>query len=229
MTEIEETPVRKKKRSENYVDGKRFFEAIRDYKLLVKTAAAEGKKKPKIPEYIGECIYKIASNLIRSYKFNGKYSFEDQMISDACLQCIEYLDTFDPERSSSAFSFFTQTCYNTFIRRIKIEKKAMYIRTKLIIDMPANGELADSESDDHSMDNIEVAYENMHEFVREYETKNGLNKPRKKRGSKDDSTDQDSPTVTPLARCGLFGRKPKQAVSDEIYIDAEEVEFDNEI
>jgi len=222
----EEKPMRKKKRSENYVDGKKFFEAIRDYKVLVKSAEAEGRKKPKIPEYIGECIYKIASNLIRSYKFNGKYSFEDQMISDACLQCIEYLDTFDPERSSSAFSFFTQTCYNTFIRRIKIEKKAMYIRTKLIIDMPANGELADSESDDHSMDNIEVAYENMHEFVRDYETKNGLNKPRKKRGSKDDTVDPDKVEVTPLARCGLFGRRPKQVVVDEIGVDLDEDNYE---
>lgn len=196
ITEVSMTTKKKRKRSENYVDPKKFYEAIKDYKASCKLAMSEGRKKPKIPEYIGECIYKIATNLIKSYKFNNKYAFEDQMISDAWLQCLEYLDTFDPERSTSAFSFFTQTCYNRFILTIKTEKKEMYIRTRMMIDMPANGELADVDDEDHSMDNVEVAYENMHEFVREYEEKNGLNKVRKKRARNGTKDGDDRPKLS---------------------------------
>ena len=46
-----------------YVDNKKFYEAIVEYHKQVQQAHEEGKEEPRISNYIGECIYKIAENL----------------------------------------------------------------------------------------------------------------------------------------------------------------------
>jgi DNA-directed RNA polymerase specialized sigma24 family protein len=58
------------------------------------------------------------------------------MILDGVENCLQYIDNFDPERSSNPFAYFTQIIYYAFLRRIAKEKKQTYIKGKLIQDMP---------------------------------------------------------------------------------------------
>lgn len=171
----------------HYINNKEFYAAIAEYHSRCLTLVAEGKQKPRIPEFIGKCILQIATNLGRKRQYSG-YAYLDEMIADACSQCVRYLHIFDPARSTNPFSFFTQCCYHSFIHRIGVEKKQLYIKIKSVVESPVLGETANTEEGDHSLDNIEAAFENMHQFVGEYEDKHNLRKQRKKRVKKTDSS-----------------------------------------
>lgn len=121
-----------------YVNNADFLAAIKEYKIKVAEAAEAGKDKPVIPNYLGDCILKIATHL--SYKPNFiNYSYKDEMILDGIENCIRYFDNFDPDKSSNPFAYFTQIIYFAFIRRISKEKKHSYIKNKLIHDVGFEG------------------------------------------------------------------------------------------
>ena len=58
--------------------------------------------------------------------------YRDDMISDGVENCVQYIDRFDPEKSSNPFAYFTQVIYFAFLRRIAKEKKQMEIKTRMI-------------------------------------------------------------------------------------------------
>jgi hypothetical protein len=120
-----------RKRSEHYVNNKEFLAAIIVYKQSIKDAEAAGKPKPRITNYLGECFLKIATHL--SYKPNFvNYMFKDDMICDGIENCVQYINNFDPEKSSNPFAYFTQIIHYAFLRRIQKEKKQLEIRQKII-------------------------------------------------------------------------------------------------
>ena len=119
----------------HYVNNKDFLDALIEYREKCVKASEEGKPKPIVSNYIGECILKIATHL--SYKPNFiNYSYREEMISDGIENCLQYLDNFNPDKSSNPFAYYTQIIYYAFLRRIAKEKKQSYIKGKLIQDMP---------------------------------------------------------------------------------------------
>jgi hypothetical protein len=135
----------KRKRSIHYVNNKEFLAALIEYRKSVKEAAEKeipnitdeqlknwkSSNKPPIPNYIGECILKIATHL--SFKPNFvNYMFKDDMISDGIENCIQYLHNFDPEKSQNPFAYFTQIIHYAFLRRIQREKRQLEIKNKIL-------------------------------------------------------------------------------------------------
>ncbi len=124
-------PKKKKTKSTDadYVDNQALYNALVDYKKKTKEAENSGRKKPKIPDFIGECILKIASRL--SYRPNfANYPYREEMVSDAVLNCITYIDNFDPSKSTSPFGYLTQICWFSFVRIINKEKREKYTQYK---------------------------------------------------------------------------------------------------
>jgi hypothetical protein len=122
----------KRKRSEHYVNNKEFLEAIVEYKIKVKRAEENGDPKPRITNYLGECFLKIATHL--SYKPNFvNYMFREDMICDGIENCVQYIENFNPEKSSNPFAYFTQIIYYAFLRRIQKEKRQLEIKNKILI------------------------------------------------------------------------------------------------
>jgi len=120
-----------RKRSEHYVNNKEFLYAIVQYKADIKEAEGKGDPRPVIPRYLGECFMKIARHL--SYKPNFvNYMFKEDMISDGIENCVQYINNFNPEKSSNPFAYFTQIIHYAFLRRIQKEKKQLEIRQKII-------------------------------------------------------------------------------------------------
>lgn len=116
-----------RKNNVHYVNNQEFLAAMVAYRQSVEVAKADGKEKPRVPNYIGDCFVKIANHL--AYKSNFiNYTFRDEMILDGIENCITYIDNFDPAKSSNPFAYFTQITYYAFIRRIQKEKK--YVQTK---------------------------------------------------------------------------------------------------
>ena len=122
---------RMKKKTEYYVNNKEFLEAITIYRNSVIKARENEDARPRVPNYIGECFLKIATHL--SYKPNFvNYMFREDMICDGIENCLQYIDNFDPTKSSNPFAYFTQIIYYAFLRRIQKEKKQMEIKNKIL-------------------------------------------------------------------------------------------------
>ena len=120
-----------RKRSEHYVNNKEFLAAIIAYKDQIALAEIQGKPKPVIPRYIGECFLKIANHL--SFKPNFvNYMFKDEMVCDGIENCVQYINNFNPEKSSNPFAYFTQIIHYAFLRRIQKEKKQLEIKSKIL-------------------------------------------------------------------------------------------------
>ena len=120
-----------KKRSEHYVNNKEFLAALIKYREDKEIAEIQGKPKPPIPRYIGECFLKIANHL--SFKPNFvNYMFKEDMISDGIENCVQYIHNFYPEKSQNPFAYFTQIIHYAFLRRIQREKRQLEIKNKIL-------------------------------------------------------------------------------------------------
>lgn len=118
----------------HYIDNKKFYQALVDYRALIDKAITDGKPQPQVPNYIGDCFIKIATHL--SYKSNFiNYTFKDDMISDGIENCLTAVAKFDPSKSANPFAYYTQIVYFAFIRRIQKEKKQQATKYKMIENM----------------------------------------------------------------------------------------------
>jgi hypothetical protein len=111
----------------HYVNNQQFLEEMIEYKKSVIEAKQKSAERPRVPEYIGECLFKIATHLARKPNF-ANYTFKQDMISDGVENCLLYIDNFDHEKSKNPFAYFTQIIYYAFLRRIQKEKKHLYIK-----------------------------------------------------------------------------------------------------
>ena len=102
----------------------RVYGAIAEHNRAVKEPISKGEEPPRVTEYIGECIYKIATRLSTKPNFIN-YSYRDEMICDGIENCLQYLNNFNPEKSQNAFAYITQIIYYAFLRRIQKEKKQL--------------------------------------------------------------------------------------------------------
>ena len=120
-----------KAKTEYYVNNREFLEAIVAYKGRVRSANESDSDRPRVPNYIGSCFLKIATHL--SYKPNFvNYMFREDMICDGIENCLQYIDNFNPEKSSNPFAYFTQIIYYAFLRRIQKEKRQLEIKSKIL-------------------------------------------------------------------------------------------------
>ena len=144
----------KRRRSEHYVNNKEFLAAIVAYKKSIVEAEELGKSKPRITNYLGSCFLKIATHL--SYKPNFvNYMFKDDMICDGIENCVQYINNFNPEKSSNPFAYFTQIIHYAFLRRIQKEKKQLEIRQK-IIERSGFEEVMHSDDQDRYSENNQI-------------------------------------------------------------------------
>jgi len=139
---------------DHYVNNKELFEAMIVYRKKVIDARENDLPKPKIPDYIGSCILKIATHL--SYRPNFvNYMFKEDMICDGIENCIQYIDNFDPEKSKNPFAYFTQIIYFAFLRRISKEKKQLEIKNRLL-EKSSFAEVFSADSSIMGYDNSEM-------------------------------------------------------------------------
>jgi hypothetical protein len=119
------------KRAKNPLNNEEFFSEIQSYLELRKIEVAAGRDIPQIPDCLGSKILMIAEMLSKKYYFVG-YSYRDEMVMDAVINCITYIDKFDHTKTHNPFSYFTQVCFYAFIRRIQSEKKQTYIKSQVV-------------------------------------------------------------------------------------------------
>ena len=138
---------RTKKIPIHYVNNKEFLAALIKRQEKIKEMEASGDDPPRITNYLGECILKIANHL--SYRPNFiNYTYREEMISDGIENCLQYIDKFNPEKSNNPFAYFTQIIYYAFVRRIQKEKKQQAIKEKLLKESNIESRIALQQHDD---------------------------------------------------------------------------------
>ena len=152
--------VRRKAASEHYVNNRDFLDALVVFKMECARAKENGEPRPPISNYIGECFLKIATHL--SYKPNFvNYMFREDMICDGIENCVQYIENFNPEKSSNPFAYFTQIIYYAFLRRIQKEKRQLEIKNKILTksgyDQVFHTDSNDASSDYNTIkENVEI-------------------------------------------------------------------------
>jgi len=174
-----------KKTKVHYVDNKKFYEEILAHKQRVQEAREAGKEDPRLPNYIGECIWKIADKLSTKPCFIN-YSYRDEMISDGIENCLMYFNDYDPKIGQNPFAYFTQIIYYAFLRRISKEEKIRYTMYKnfqhTIIHGAQNaGEYSSAAMfDDDAETFTPKMYDNINDFMDRFEKKEAVKKEKRK-------------------------------------------------
>ena len=159
----------RKPKTEYYVNNKEFLEALVAYKFRVNRAKDAGDSRPIVPNYVGECFLKIATHL--SYKPNFvNYMFREDMICDGIVNCLQYIDNFNPEKSSNPFAYFTQIIYYAFLRRIQKEKRQLEIKSK-ILEKSGHQEIMHTDTYDGDMAGMNASYSDMGSIKENIETR----------------------------------------------------------
>ncbi len=159
-----------------YVNNKKFLAAIVEYKKACRKAKREKLPKPKIPDFIGKQLLLIAENLSHKPNFS-QYTFVEDMKGDSVENAILYFDNFDPKRTKYPFTYFTKIIYYAFIRRIKKEKRALYIKYKATVQQ---GTLHEGEMGDEDNPGQFDLHSNITDFIAKYEDSEEKSKAKKK-------------------------------------------------
>lgn len=174
--------MRKKANPVHYVDNKKFYSEIVKHHEAVAKARAENREEPRINDYIGSCIYKIANNLALNSNFI-RYSFKEEFIEDAIENCFMYFNGFDHTKWQNPFAYFTQISYNAFIRRIKKEARARYTKYKFFQEMVVTSDASLMvDGDDKPLVNPQMT-DYMNTFITNFEQKERENKLKQKEKS----------------------------------------------
>lgn len=159
----------------HYVNNAEMLEALKKFRASIEEAKENNLPQPRIPEYIGECILKIATRLSHKANFMN-YSYRDDMILDGIENCMNCITSFDPAKSSNPFSYFTQVIYFAFLRRIAKEKKQTYIKGKMIQDVYIESFDVQDHDDDAEFKNAYIEFMKTHQnfddsFIKKKEKK----------------------------------------------------------
>jgi hypothetical protein len=159
----------------HYVSNKEMYDAFVVWHEARKLAASEGKEEPPIPENIGGYIVNIANGFVSKYNWQSNAKWKEEMVGDAILNCIMYVRNFDPSKSTNPFSYFTQTCYYAFLRRIEKEKTQDYVKHKSMLNSVLYNELQVNglnEDDENLIEGFEYDNSGVDTFIEEFELKN---------------------------------------------------------
>ena len=172
MTSTTTTPVKSTKPKRHYVNNAEFLQALIAYKAKIKENEEKGITPPRVPNYIGECLYNIANRLSLKGNFVN-YSYREEMISDGIENCLIYLNNFNPEKSDNPFAYFTQIIYFAFLRRIQKERKQLYVKHKVLEREVMHSGLIEQQTDDISSfsPTVKLNGDFMNTFVDDFETK----------------------------------------------------------
>lgn len=163
----------------HYVDNKKFFEEIVAFRKALLEARANKTEEPRIPNYVGECIFKIAEKLSTKPCFVN-YSYRDEMISDGIENCILYFKDYNPDIGQNPFAYFTQVIYYAFLRRISKEEKNRYTIYKSFQEMLTTNDIGLlTDSDDKHLLPTQM-YDNINTFMNKFEKKEEDKKAKRK-------------------------------------------------
>lgn len=83
--------------TEHYVDKKKLYDDLCDWKILRDKAIEEDRQPPALPESVGRAILDIVEGTGRRPNFRN-YTYLEEMKGDATIQAVRAMNKFDPNR-----------------------------------------------------------------------------------------------------------------------------------
>jgi DNA-directed RNA polymerase specialized sigma subunit len=159
-----------KKTPAHYVDNNKLYEALVEWQKELRSAHRKKLPNPPLPDYVAECMMKMANRLSQKAGFIN-YTYREDMVGDALESCLRYIHNFDPKRSKNAFAYITQIIHNAFIRRIQKEQKQLYVKMRIVDDADFVGSYERQDGDSTHYNNSYVTYlqENKGDVIAKFE------------------------------------------------------------
>lgn len=124
-----------KRNGKYWVDKKEFYDAVVIHrKHLLDARKEDPDALYKLTPYLAQVVTNIAHGVMSRYNFN-RYSYRDEMISDAILTIMKYFNTFDPKKSDNPYGYFWLAAYRSGQRRVILETEQTAIRAKSVQNM----------------------------------------------------------------------------------------------
>ena len=187
---------REKRAKEHYVNNKSFTEAVIQYTREVKKARAADQPDPMVPNYVAECLLKMAEGL--SHKSNFvRYTYREEMVMDAVENCLKALSNFDVDAATrggnpNAFGYFTQISWFAFLRRIQKEKKQQEVRMRYIAESGLEEFMVDPDEDPEVAKAVQSFVDNLRRRIEDVRDKDQkITNYKKKMTNKRKVTDSD--------------------------------------
>lgn len=117
------------KKKNNYLNNKKLLECIVEYTARRRELEAQGKPKPPMPDYAGRCIILICERIGGRGNFRA-YTYRDEMVGDAIMDCVNAFYNFDSDRFNNPFGYFSRVAWRAMIRKIFTEKRETYNKHK---------------------------------------------------------------------------------------------------
>ena len=117
------------RKSTHYVNNVDLYNALVTWQKDCRRAKRKKLPKPALPDFVAECMMKMANRLSQKAGFVN-YTYREDMVGDALESCLRYIHNFNPTKSTNAFAYITQIIHNAFIRRIQKERCILLNRTR---------------------------------------------------------------------------------------------------
>jgi DNA-directed RNA polymerase specialized sigma24 family protein len=206
------------KKTVHYVDNKALYEALVTWQKETRKAHRKKLPKPPLPDFVAECMMKMANRLSQKAGFVN-YTYREDMVGDALESCLRYIHNFNPAKSTNAFAYITQIIHNAFIRRIQKEQKQLYVKMRIVDNADFTDSYERQSGDDNHYNNSYVTYlqENKGDVISKFENwkeskKTKANAKKKKKSDQMDLfTEEEAPvpakTTKAKAKAKATGEK----------------------
>ena len=161
----------------HYVNNRDFTNAVVEHCTNVKECEKKGKPIPIVPNYVAECLLKIAEGL--SHKSNFvRYTYREEMVMDAVENCLKALSNYDVETATrggnpNAFGYFTQISWFAFLRRIQKEKRQHDVKMKFIAESGLDEFMVDPDEDPEVAKAVQSFVDNLRRRIDDVKQKDG--------------------------------------------------------
>ena len=154
----------------HYVDNRQLYEALVTWQKETRKALRKKLPKPPLPDFVAECMMKMANRLSQKAGFVN-YTYREDMVGDALESCLRYIHNFNPAKSTNAFAYITQIIHNAFIRRIQKEQKQLYVKMRIVDQADFADSYEKQTGDDAHYNNNYVTYlqENKGDVISKFE------------------------------------------------------------
>jgi hypothetical protein len=161
-----------KKATHFYFDKQEIQAEMLSYWNKVQEAKLNGTTKPRVPEKVGKSILDTANRIASRPEFTN-YPFKLEMISDGVENCLTYIDNYNPVEYNNPFGYFSKIIWFAFLRRIKKEKKELYMRHKILEREYTFHTLVEQQIGERSIDPsyVDIDSEMRSDFVKTFEEK----------------------------------------------------------
>lgn len=142
---------RKRDPSKDYIDKKKFTDAVIVYVTDLKASVyPSNSPPPDVSNYVAKCFMDISTKMSTLHNFS-QYTYREEMVMDAVENCLKAIKNFDdtaPTRAGTpnAFGYFSQIIYWAFLRRIEKENKQLDIKAKFKMMSPVDEFLVQSDN-----------------------------------------------------------------------------------